>query len=157
MPIGWFSIASSSTTSLLLSSEINRVHLDSPQCLKGIVHPKMKMRSSFTHPYSSSRPVWISLFCWTQRNILWIKLVTRLFWGTIDFHSRRKNYYGSQWCPRTALFPTFFRISSFVFSRTNTFIQVWNYLRMSKWPHFHFWVNYPFKDTCFCRTKNNWL
>ncbi len=46
----------------------------------------------------------------------------------------------------TALFPTFFRISSFVFSRTKTFIQVWNYLRMSKWWHnFHFWVNYPFK------------
>ncbi len=32
-----------------------------------------------------------------------------------------------------------------MFSRTNTFIQVWNYLRMSNWWHnFHFWVNYPF-------------
>ncbi len=74
-----------------------------------------------------------------------IKFVTRLFWGTIDFHSRKKKYYGSQWCPRTALFPSFFRISSFVFSRTKTFIQVWNYLRVSKWQKFHFWVNYPFK------------
>ncbi len=63
-----------------------------------------------------------------------------------NFHSRKKKYYGSQWCPRTALFPTFFRISSFVFSRTKTFIQVWNYLRVSKWwQNFHFWVNYPFK------------
>ncbi len=34
----------------------------------------------------------------------------------------------------------------FVFSRTNTFIQVWKYSRMSKWWHsFHVWVNYPFK------------
>ncbi len=33
----------------------------------------------------------------------------------------------------TAQFPTFFRISSFVFSRTKTFIQVWNYFRVSKW------------------------
>ncbi len=55
-------------------------------------------------------------------------------------------YYGSQWCPRTALFPTFFRISSFVFSRTKTFTQVWNYTRVSQWwQNFHFWVNYPFK------------
>ncbi len=49
--------------------------------------------------------------------------------------------------PRTALFPTFFRISSFVFNRTKTFIQILNYLRVSKWwQNFHFWVNYPFKS-----------
>ncbi len=33
-----------------------------------------------------------------------------------------------------------------MFSRTKTFIQAWNYLRVSKlWQNFHFWVNYPFK------------
>ncbi len=43
------------------------------------------------------------------------------------------------------LFPTFFRISSFVISRTKTFIKVWNYLTVSKlWQNFQFWVNYPF-------------
>ncbi len=32
------------------------------------------------------------------------------------------------------------------FSRTKKFIQVWNYLRVSKWwQNFHFWVNNPFK------------
>ncbi len=46
--------------------------------------------------------------------------------------------------PKTAWLQTFFRISSFVF-RSNTFIQVWNDLRASKWQNFHFWVNYPFK------------
>ncbi len=47
--------------------------------------------------------------------------------------------------PKTAWLQTFFRISSFVF-RSNTFIQVWNDLRMSNWwQNFHFWVNYPFK------------
>ncbi len=62
-----------------------------------------------------------------------------LFWTLWTF-------YVSQRCPRTALFPTFYRISSFVFSRTKTFIQIWNYLRVSKWwQNFHFWVNYPFK------------
>ncbi len=35
--------------------------------LKGIVHPKMKILSSFTHPLS--KPVRISLFCRTQRKI----------------------------------------------------------------------------------------
>ncbi len=56
------------------------------------------------------------------------------------------SYYGSQWCPRTAWLQTFFKISSFVFSRTNTFIQVWIYLRVSKWwQNFHFWVYCPFK------------
>ncbi len=54
------------------------------------------------------------------------------------------SYYGSQWCPKTAWLQTFFRISSFVF-RTNTFIQVWIYLRMSKWQNFHFWVYCLFK------------
>ncbi len=55
------------------------------------------------------------------------------------------SYYWSQWFPKTAWLQTFFRISSFVF-RTNTFIPVWIYLRMSTWwQHFHFWVNYPFK------------
>ncbi len=79
----------------------------------------------------------------------WRKFVTRLFLGTIDFFTRKKKYYRSQWCPRTAVFPTFFRISSFVFSRTKTFIQVWNYLRVSKWwQNFHFWVNYPFNNCC---------
>ncbi len=86
---------------------------------------------------SISKPVWMSLFCRTQRKIFWRKFVTRLFWGTIDFHSRKKK--------NTAALSTFFRIPSFVFSRTNTFIQVWKYLRMSKWQNFNFWVNYPFK------------
>ncbi len=46
---------------------------------------------------------------------------------------------------KTAWLQTFFRISSFVF-RTNTFIQVWKYLRLSKWwQKLNCWVNCPFK------------
>ncbi len=59
--------------------------------LKGIVHPKMNLFTQYIYlPSSSSKPVSISLFCWTQRKIFWRKFVTRLFWGTIDFHSRKK-------------------------------------------------------------------
>ncbi len=48
--------------------------------------------------------------------------------------------------PKTACLQTFFKISSFVFRRTKTFIKVWNYSRMSTWwPNFHFWVNCLFK------------
>ncbi len=38
-------------------------------------------------------------------------------------------------------------LCSFVFGRTKTFIQVWNYLGVSKWWHnCHFWVNYLFNS-----------
>ncbi len=73
------------------------------------------------------------LFCWTQRKIFWRMWETEQFCGTIDFHSIFFSYYWSQWCPKTAWLQTFFRISSFVFSITNTFIHVWTYLRVSKW------------------------
>ncbi len=101
--------------------------VDHVTCIKGIVHPKMKILSSFTHPQVI--PNLYAFLCSTEHKGR--KFVTRLFWGTIDFHSRRNKYYGSQWWPRTALFPTFFRISSFVFARTKTFIHVWNYLRVN--------------------------
>ncbi len=45
-----------------------------------------------------------------------------------------------------ALFPTFFRISSFVFGRTKKFIQVWNYL--STWKKY-FWLQ---KGWCWPKT-----
>ncbi len=113
--------------------------------LKGIVHPKMKILSSFTHPQvvpnlyeclCSAEHKWrYSEECRKQSNS-GAPLTSIVFFS----------YYGSQWCPKTAWLQTFFKISSFVFGRTKKFIQVWNYLRVSKWwQNFHFWVNYPFK------------
>ncbi len=95
-------------------------------------------------PSSSSKPAWMSFFCWTQTKIFWRMWETEQFWGTIDFYSIFFSY-GSQWCPKIAWLQTFIKIYSSVFGRTNKFIQVWNSLRMSKWwQNFHFWVNYPF-------------
>ncbi len=68
----------------------------------------------------------MSLFCWTQRKIFWRMWETEQFWGTFDFHCIC-SYYGSQWGPKTAWLQTF--------SRTKKFIQVCNYLRVSKWWH----------------------
>ncbi len=61
--------------------------LDCSNCrIQEIFHPKLKIVSSITP--SHSKPVWMCLF-WTQRKMFWRKLVIRLFWDTIDFHSRR--------------------------------------------------------------------
>ncbi len=94
----------------------------------------------------------MSLFCWTQsknmQRIFWRMWETEQFWGTIDFHSI---FFFLQWksmVPQNSLLQTFFKISSFVFGRTKTFIEVCNYLRVSKlWQNFHFWVNYPFNKS----------
>ncbi len=82
---------------------------------------------------------------------VWRMWETEQFWGTIDFHCIFFFLLWRSMVPKTAWLQTFFKISSFVFSRTKTFIQVWNYLRVSKWwQDFHFWVNYPFKSQiCF--------
>ncbi len=45
-----------------------------------------------------------TLFCRTQRKIFWRKFVTRLFWGTIDLHSTKNKYYGSQCAPELLCF-----------------------------------------------------
>ncbi len=125
--------------------------------VKGIVHPKMKILSSFTHPqvvpnlyecvYSAEHKGRYSEEC-GKRSSSGAPLTSIVFFS----------YYGSQWCPKTAWLQTFFKISSFVFSRTKTFIQVWNYLRMSKWwQNVHFWVNYPFKCFRIRRTEGTAL
>ncbi len=47
----------------------------------------------------------MSLFCWTQRKIFLRKFVTRLFWGTIDFHSRKKITMEVNGAPELLCFP----------------------------------------------------
>ncbi len=47
--------------------------------------------------------------------------------------------------PQNSLITNFLQ-NIFLCVQNNTFIQVWNYLRLSKcWQNFHFWVNCPFK------------
>ncbi len=129
---------------LRVSKWLQNFHLWVNYPFKGIVHPKRKILSSFTHPQvvpnlyeclcSAEHKGRYSEECGKQSSS-GAPLTSIVFFF----------YYGSQWCPRTAWLQTFFKISSFVFSRTKTFIQVWNYLRVSKWwQYFHFWVNYPF-------------
>ncbi len=115
-------------------------------CLKGIVHPKMKILSSFAHPVVPN---------------LYECLCSAEYKGRYSEECGKQSSSGAPltsivfffllWksmVPKTAWLQPFFKISSFVFGRTKKFIQVWNYLKVSKWwQNFHFWVNYPFNHT----------
>ncbi len=104
-------------------------------------------------PSSSSKVVWISLFCRTQSKIFWRQFVTRLFWGTMDFHSRKKKYYGSQWCPRTALFPTFFiPLCSAEQRHAYRFGTIWGWVNDDR--IFVFWWTIPLILIYFIQTLN---
>ncbi len=109
--------------------------------LKGIVHPKITIVSSFTHPRVV--PNLYECLCSAEHKGRYSEECGKQSKSGAPYLF---SYYGSQWCPKTAWLQTFFKISFFVIGRTKKFIQVWNYLRVSKWwQHFHFWVNYPFK------------
>ncbi len=106
----------------------------------------MKILSSFTHPQVV--PNLYECLCSAEHKGRYFEefgkqshcgaLLTSMFFFS---------YYGSQWCLKTAWLQTYLQISSFVFSRTKTFIQVWNYLSVSKWwQNLHFWVNYSFNS-----------
>ncbi len=117
--------------------------------LKGIVHPKMKILSSFTHPQVV--PNLYECVCSAEHKGRYSEECGKQSSSGAPLTSIVLfSYYGSQWCPKRAWLQTFFKISSFVFGRTNKFIQVWNYLRVSKWwQNFHFWVNYPFNTVTY--------
>jgi len=75
------------------------------------------------------------LFC----KIFWRTIGTKQLFGTIDFHSRKKKYYGNQWWQ-------IFNCSIFLCvqqkKETPTGLQQ---LEGEQWQNFHFWVEYPFK------------
>ncbi len=100
--------------------------------LKGIVHPKMKIVSSFPHPQVV--PNLYECLCSAEHKGRYSEECGKQSssGAPLTFIVFFLSYYGSQWCPKTACLQTFFKISSFVFSRTKQFIQVWNYLRVSK-------------------------
>ncbi len=76
--------------------------------LKGIVHPKMKIVSSFTHPQVG--PNLYECLCSAEHKGRYSEEYgIQKFWGTIDFHCICFSYYGSQWCPKTAWLQTFFK------------------------------------------------
>ncbi len=78
--------------------------------LKGIVHLKNKILSSFTHPQAA--PNLYEFLCSAEHKGRYFE--ESLLPGCLGAPLTsivEKKYYGSQWCPRTALFPTFFRIS----------------------------------------------
>ncbi len=111
-----------------------------PSLLKGIVHPKMKILS-FTIPQVVHSNLYECVCSAEHMKIFWRMRETEQFWIIVLFFSTME--------VKGALKQPDYKLSSeylHVFSRINTFRQVWKYLRASKlWHNFHFWVNYPFK------------
>ncbi len=70
----------------------------------GSLSPNENENSVIIYSPSSSKPVWMYLFCWTQRKIFWRMFVTRLFWATIDFHWK-KNILRVNGAPELLCFP----------------------------------------------------
>jgi len=93
-----------------------------------LLHPTIKKLSSFTHPQVVANLNEFLLLN-TKEDIL------KNDWnfGTIDFHSIFFFFYnGSQWGQTTVWFQSFFKISSFVFSRRKKLILVCYNLKVSK-------------------------
>ncbi len=119
-------------------SHLCTVHSLASLNLKGTVLPKMNTLSSFSHLqvvtnlYEFIRSV-------EHKGRYFERFEKLKVWGTIDFYSRKENTITttnntttSQWCPRTALFPSLFSTSSSVSCRTKTLIQVCNHLRVTE-------------------------
>lgn len=95
---------------------------------KAVVHPEMKIHSSFVHNQVVSI---IFFFCWTKKTTFWRMWITKQCQVSIDFHAME--VYGVQ----------------------QLFGCLGGYL--ARWQNFHIWVKYPFKAhchqtsfTCFC-------
>ncbi len=110
---------------------------------KGIVHPKMKIMSLFTHPQVVSNLYECIFSAEQQRKIFWRMWETEQFWGTIDFHSIFFLLWKSM-VPQNSLVTNFLQNIVLCVQQNKEFIQVWNYLWRVNDDRISFWVNYPF-------------
>ncbi len=86
------------------------------------------MLTSFTHPEVAPNLYDI---------LKYSMLITKQLLVAIDFHIMETNtnvYYGSQWLPDNVCFPTFFKISSFVFNKRKTLMR-FGRLLTGGWAH----------------------
>jgi len=96
-----------------------------------MVHLKMKILSVFTH--HQVVPNLHVFICSAENEDIWKNVLIKQISIPIDFNSMYFFFLlwksmGNEIC----LIKTFFQISSFVFSRTNKHIEVWNNLKVSK-------------------------
>lgn len=90
-----------------------------------IVHPEIKIQSSFIHPH-------VNLY--KDRQIFWECLC---------------GFVRTQWKSTEAIVwsRVFLRISSSAFHRWKNVIRVWNDMRVNKLSNFHFWVHYHYNGS----------
>ncbi len=80
-----------------------------------------------------------------ERKIFRRKFVTRLFWGTIDFYSRKINTIKVNGAPEPLCFPLSSEYLAFSLSEKKDIHTGLEPLEGKWWQNFHFCVNYPFK------------
>ncbi len=95
------------------------------------------------YPHVCSKPVWMSLLCWTQRKIFWRMWETEQFRRTFDFHSiffptMEVNDAQNSLC-------TNFLQNIFLCVLRNKDIHSLEILEGELNDSFHFWMNNPFK------------
>ncbi len=97
--------------------------------LKGTVHPKMNIRSSFTHPHVVPNLKDFPSSVEHQRCL-------KKCFGPYNRKSTGDNVAKKQCC----------LVSNFLHKvhRRKKFIQIWSNMRVSKWQNFNVWVNYAF-------------
>ncbi len=82
--------------------------------------------------------------------IFWRMWETEQIWGTIDFHSICFAIMEVNGAPKQPGYKLSSKYLPLCSAEKRLFIQVWNYLRVSKWwQNCHFWVNYTSKISFF--------
>ncbi len=119
------------------TSKVHPIKLAS-ECLYAIYSQKICFKSEG-----------VSFFCWTYM-LFWRTWKSKELLVLSDIH-RIFFYYQSQCGLATVCLPTFFKISSFVFSTWKKLIQVWDNMWVSKqWQKLNLWVNFPFNESAAC-------
>ncbi len=122
--------------------ELLAISTNIPMWLKGIVHPKMKILSSFIHPQVV--PNLYEFLCSAEHKGRYSEECGKQSSSgapltSIVFFS----YYGSQWKqPGYKLSSKYLPLCSAEQRNTYRFGTTWG---CKWWQNFHFWVNYPFK------------
>ncbi len=116
-----------------------------PPRLKGIVHPKMKMLSLFTHPYVI--PNLYECLCSAEHKGRYFKECGKQqFWGTIFFHSIICPTMEVNGAPKQPCYKFSSKyLPSCLSEQRNSyrFGTPWGWVNDDR--IFIFWVNYPFK------------
>jgi len=101
-PVFWWFVLSTQIVQPASYSCGSRLYFSPKRTLKGILHPKIKILSSFTHPQVVANLYEFLYSAEHKGRYFEERLEPNSLFGTIDFHSRTNYYYGSQCSNRSS-------------------------------------------------------